>query len=155
LLPPPALLARLAQRLPLLVGGARDLPARQRTLQDTIAWSYDLLDEGERHLLRRLAVFVGGWTLEAAEAVCAERQGPGSHRQADPSDSSHTSVLDGLASLVDKSLVRQVEVPDGGARFTVLETVREFAHERLVASGELVDLRARHAAYFLAVAEAA
>ena len=143
LLPPPALLARLEQRLPLLTGGARDLPARQQTLRDTIAWSYDLLAETEQRLFRRLAVFVGGWTLEAAEAVGAVEP--------------DLDVVEGLAALVDQSLVQQAALPEpeGAVRFSMLETVREFAHDRCVASGELADLRARHAAHFLALAEAA
>ncbi len=104
---PAALLARLEQRLPLLAGGARDAPERQRTLRAAIAWSYDLLEEHEQRLFARLAVFAGGWTLEAAEAVCE-------------------GDLDTLASLVDKSLVRARE-----GRFSMLETIREFARERL------------------------
>ena len=112
-LPPAALLARLEQRLPLLTGGARDLPARQQTMRDAIAWSYDLLTPEEQALFRRLAVFVGGCTLEAAEAVAAAA-------------SSIVDVLDGIASLVTKSLLRQEEGPDGEPRYRMLETVREY-----------------------------
>jgi predicted ATPase/class 3 adenylate cyclase len=138
LLPPRALLARLARRLPLLVGGARDLPARQQTLRDTIAWSYDLLGEEEQALVRQLGVFVGGFTLEAAEAVCA----------------GESDLLDGLASLVDKSLLLQAE-QQGEPRFRMLETIREYALEVLLTSGEATEIQRRHAAHFLALAEAA
>ena len=119
LLAPQAMLARLERRLPLLTGGARDLPERQRTLRDTIAWSYDLLDESERRLFRRLAVFVGGCTVEAAEAIGSVDGEPGA------------DVFDGIASLVDKSLLRQHDGPDGEPRFTMLETIREFGLEQL------------------------
>ena len=124
MLPPAALLARLERRLPLLTGGGRDLPARQQTMRDAIAWSYDLLTPEEQALFRRLAVFVGGFTLEAAEAVGGPSRAPGS------------TSLDGVASLVDKSLLRQEDGPDGEPRFRMLETVREFGLEQLAASGE-------------------
>jgi predicted ATPase len=135
-LPPSALLARLEQRLPLLVRGNRDAPARQQTMRDAIAWSYDLLSSEEQALFRRLAVFVGGFTLDAAEAVMPDR-----------------FVLDDLTSLIDKSLVQQEERLDGETRFLLLETIREFGLEQLEASGETADLRAAHAAYCLAYAE--
>jgi predicted ATPase len=125
------LLARLDRRLPLLTGGPRDAPERQRTLRATIEWSYELLDEHERGLFARLAVFTGGWTLEAAEQVC----------EAD---------LDTLQSLVDKSLAR---TEDG--RFRMLETIREFAAERLAESSQSEELLSRHAAYYLAHTERA
>jgi predicted ATPase/class 3 adenylate cyclase len=141
LLPPRALLARLARRLPLLVGGPRDLPARQQTLRDTIAWSYDLLDPDEQALFRRLGAFVGGFTLEAAEATCA-------------SATTDVVFLDGVASLVEKSLLLQDE-PHGEPRFRMLETIREYALEVLDASGEASDVRRRHATHFLALAEVA
>jgi len=140
-LSPATLLARLDQRLPLLTGGARDLPARQRTLRDAIAWSHDLLSAGERALFRRLAVFVGGCTLEAAEAVC--RTG----------DEAGIDVLADLALLTAKSLVRHEEGLDGEPRYRMLETIREYAVERLEASGEAAPIRRTHAAYFLALAE--
>jgi predicted ATPase/DNA-binding XRE family transcriptional regulator len=140
---PAALLARLEQRLPLLTRGPRDLPARQQTIRNTIEWSYNLLDAGEQTLFARLGVFVGGWTEAAAGAVCT---GEGDL----PID-----TLDGLASLIDKNLLRQAEGQDGELRFAMLETIREYALERLAASGETEALRRRHAAYFLALAEMA
>jgi predicted ATPase/class 3 adenylate cyclase len=140
LLSPPALLARLERRLPVLTGGARDLPARQRTLRDTIAWSVDLLSPDEQTLLRRLAVFAGGATLEAVEAV------------ANPNG--EIDVLVGVSGLVDHSLLRQAGGSAGEPRFWMLETIREFGLERLAASGEDPELRRRHAYYFLALTEA-
>jgi predicted ATPase/class 3 adenylate cyclase len=141
LFPPEALLARLSSRLALLTGGPRDLPARQQTLRHTIAWSYDLLNEAEQALFRRLGVFVGGCTIEAAEAVC------------NVNGDLPLDVVDGLAALVDKSLVKQVEAMDGEPRFTMLETIREYALEQLAANGELEALRQRHAAFFVTLAE--
>ncbi len=139
-LPPGALLARLDRRLPLLTGGARDAPARQRTMRDTLAWSHDLLSPNEQALFLRLAVFVGGFTLEAAEAVGATAR-------------QDVDVLDGLAGLVDSSLLDQLEGSDDEPRFGMLETVREFALERLAASGEENAARQAHAAYFLRLAK--
>lgn len=147
LLSPQAILSRLDHRLKLLTGGARDLPNRQKTLRATIDWSYELLDEPCRELFRTLAVFVGGFTLEAVEAVCAgeifaERE-----------------ILDGIESLVDKSLVfleeRATADSDGEPRFHLLETIREFALEQLAESGEKDAVRNRHAAYLLELAERA
>jgi hypothetical protein len=137
ILTPQALLARLEQRLPLLTGGPRDLPDRQRTLRETVAWSYDLLTPEEQALFRRLAVFVGGWTLAAAEAV-AGGDGGG-------------DVYDGLSSLVAKSLVTHQDGAGGEPRFALLETVREFALERLAASGEEAAARDAHAAHYAAM----
>ena len=128
-LSPTALLERLDQRLPVLTGGGRDVPDRQRTLRDTIAWSYELLDETEQRLFSRLAVFVGGFTLEAAEQVC-------------------DADLDTITSLVEKSLVRQ-----GEDRFRMLETIREFASERLEESLDFDDVKRMHTVFFLAFAE--
>jgi predicted ATPase/class 3 adenylate cyclase len=163
LLPPEGLLSRLEQRLPVLVGGARDLPERQQTLRGAIGWSYDLLAEREQRLFRRLSVFVGGCTLEAAEAVCsADGDLP-------------IDLLEGIGLLVDQSLLRQDEPAEGvgallvGAlsatpsesgrawepRFGMLETIREYARERLEASGEGDAARRRHAQFFLALAERA
>jgi predicted ATPase/DNA-binding CsgD family transcriptional regulator len=143
LLSPQALLPRLRNRLKLLVGGARDLPSRQQTLRGTITWSYDLLDQNEKSLFRRLAVFVGGCTLEAAEAVCNAGKGM------------EGDILDGVAGLVDKSLLRQEEQADGEPRFLMLETIREYALERLAASGEAAAIGRQHATFFLALAEVA
>jgi non-specific serine/threonine protein kinase len=142
-LPPQALLARLEPRLPLLTGGPQDAPARQRTLRATLEWSHDLLAPAEQALFRRLAVFAGGWTLAAAEAVCRAGGPPA------------TDLLDALAALADRSLVAVEPRPGGGPRFAMLETVREFARDRLLESGETAALRRRHADHFVALAEAA
>ena len=139
LLTPEQMLPLLQQRLSLLTSGARTAPERQRTLRGAIAWSYDLLDDAERRLAARLAVFAGGWTLESADGVC------------DPS-AIGLNVLDGTTSLVDKSLVRRVNGVDGRPRFSMLETIREFGLEQLEDTGELVALRRRHAEHFLALA---
>jgi predicted ATPase/class 3 adenylate cyclase len=138
-LTPQAMLPRLQQRLSILTAGARTLPERQRTLRDAIAWSYDLLKEAERRLFARLSVFAGGWTLESAEVVC------------DPADLG-LDVLDGLASLVDKSLVRRTEPADAQPRFAMLETIREFAREQLRASGDFDGVLRRHGDHFLDLA---
>ncbi|HSH82034.1 MAG TPA: tetratricopeptide repeat protein, partial [Herpetosiphonaceae bacterium] len=143
LLSPEALLQRLGSRLKVLTGGARDLPARQQTLRNTIEWSYELLDAGERQLFARLAVFLGGRTLEAIEAVC--------NAEGDLT----VDVLDGVASLVDKSLLQQTEGPENQPRLVMLETIHEYAWERLEVSGEGQALRRRHAEYFLELAEMA
>jgi predicted ATPase len=147
-LTPQAVLARLGRRLPLLVRGPRDLPARQQTLRTAIAWSYDLLDDGEKIVFRRLGVFVGGFTLEAVDAVGLS---------SDPALPSPPGLdaLDGISSLVDKSLVSPVEDRAGDPRFALLETIREFATERLAAAGEVEDVRRHHADYFVRLAEAA
>ncbi len=142
LLPPDAMLARLQDRLSLLQSSARDLPARQQTLRNAIAWSYDLLDDGGRRLLARLAVFVGGCGLAEAELVCG------------PSADLGQEVLNGLEGLVDHSLLRQIE-PQGEPRFVMLETIREFAREHLNASREASEILRRHAQVYLAVAEQA
>jgi predicted ATPase/DNA-binding CsgD family transcriptional regulator len=140
-LPPAALLARLDHRLPLLTGGGRDLPERQQTMRAAIAWSHDLLTPEEQVLFRRLAVFAGGFTLEAAEAVTSGADEPG----IDP--------FEGVASLLDKSVLRQEAGPGGEPRFVMLETVREFALEQLAASGEESLIRELHANWCLALAE--
>jgi predicted ATPase len=139
LLPPPELLKRLGTRFTVLTGGPRDAPARQQTLRNAIAWSHDLLTEEGQALLRRLAVFAGGCTLEAVDAV------------ANPSGDLDT--LEGVAALVDESLLRQTDA-DTEARFTMLETVREFAGERLATSREEGPVRRQHAAYFAGLAQA-
>ena len=143
LLPPEALLARLEHSLDLLVGGRRDLPARQQTLRSAIAWSFDLLDVPEQRLFRRLGVFVGGFTLEAAEAICSQ------------DGDLEIDTLDGIGSLVDASLVRLDRTTIGEPRYALLETVREFALERLEASGELSRTQRHHRDHFVAFAERA
>jgi non-specific serine/threonine protein kinase len=140
ILPPVALLARLERRLPVLTGGNRDLPARQQTMRDTLAWSFDLLSSEEQALFRRLSVFVGGFSLEAAEAIAAV---PGAYI---------INPLDGVASLVDKSLLRQVPSVGGEPRYRMLETAREFGLEQLAASGEEEAIREWHAQWCLALA---
>jgi non-specific serine/threonine protein kinase len=142
LLPPQAILTRLADRFLFLTGGSRDLPARHQTLRAAIDWSYDLLESEEKALFRRLAVFVGGCSLEAAEAVC--------------NGSGELDVLDGLQGLVDKNLA-QCSEGQGEPRFLMLETIREYALERLAISGgdEAEDMRWRHAGFCVALAEEA
>jgi len=131
--------------LAVLTSGVRDAPARQQTLRRTIEWSYQLLDADEQRLFRRLSVFVGGCTLQAIEAVCAavDTQPPA------------LLVLDGAASLIDKSLLRQTEQEAAEPRFVMLETIREYGREALEASGEAEVTHRAHAAYYLALAEAA
>jgi predicted ATPase/DNA-binding winged helix-turn-helix (wHTH) protein len=140
-LSPSAMLDRLQSRLRLLTGGALDLPERQQTLRRTIDWSHDLLNEAERKLFRRLSVFAGGCTLEAAEAVCNTRLDLG------------IDLFEGLSSLMDKNLVQRVDRTEAEQRFTMLETIREYAVERLADSAEQSDARRAHAAYCLVLAE--
>jgi len=143
MLPPKAMLQRLSSRLKLLTGGARDLPERQRTLRATIEWSYALLGEGEQLLFGRLAVFSGGRTLEAIEAICdAEGDLP-------------VETFDGVSSLLDKSLIRQEEGPNAEPRFVMLETVHEFAREKLGESADAEEIKRVHAEYFLILAKEA
>jgi predicted ATPase len=130
-LSPSVLLERLEQRLPLLAGGSRSAPERQRTLRSTIAWSHGLLAAGEQELFARLAVFAGGFTLEQAEEICG-------------------ADLDGVASLVDKSLLRRTD-----DRYWMLETIREFAEEHLDTLPEVHELRDRHSAWYVALGERA
>ena len=141
--PPQTLLARLEQGLSVLSGGARDLPTRQQTLRGAIAWSYDLLSSEEQRLFRRLAVFMDGWGLQAAEEVCTMSEGL------------EGDILEGLSSLVDKSLLRQEEQAEGEVRFWMLQTLREFGQEQLKSTGELEVTREMHAAYYLRFAEEA
>ncbi|MEX1158197.1 MAG: AAA family ATPase, partial [Thermomicrobiales bacterium] len=138
-LSPDGILARLDQQLLLLTGGPRDQPPRLQTMRNAIAWSYDLLDAGQQELFRRLAVFSGGWTLAAAAAVCLPDE----------------DVLDSMSSLIACSLVRRTADPAGHDRFVMLEPIRQFALEQLVASGEIDTVRSRHADVFLALAEQA
>ena len=139
-LPPAAMRRRLDHRLKLLVGGARDAPERQRTLRATMDWSHELLEQAEQRLFVRLAVFAGGCTIEAAEGVCG--------------GDDDLDVVEGLASLTDKGLTR-LEGSDEEPRFTMLETVREYAAERLELSAEASTLHRRHAEHFLRLAEEA
>lgn len=140
LLSPQSILTRLASQLTFLTGGARDLPARQQTMRNTISWSYDLLDDNERELLNRLSVFVGGCTVEAAEEVC----GCGNLQIA---------TLNGITSLVDKSLLVQKELPRGASRLRILEVVREYAQERLEESSAAESVRHAHAYFYLTFCE--
>jgi predicted ATPase/class 3 adenylate cyclase len=138
-LSPEQILPRLQQRLSVLTSGGRTVPERQRTLRNAIAWSYDLLDVAEQRLFARLSAFTGGWTLESAEAVCAPEE-------------LGLDGLDGMTSLVDKSLVRRAETDEGPVRFSMLETIREFGQEQLHALGDLDLICRRHAEHFLQLA---
>jgi predicted ATPase/serine/threonine protein kinase len=140
-LSPASMLTRLASRLQLLTGGARDLPERQQTLRAAMDWSYDLLNAAEQKLFRRLSVFVGGCNLEGVEAVC------------DTKGDLDLDLLDGMASMLDKSLAQQIEHVNGESRFMMLETIREYALEKLEASGEKASTKRSHAAYCLVLAE--
>ena len=135
MLPPQAILIRLTDRLKLLTGGAQDLPARQQTLRNTLDWSYSLLNAQEKTLYARLAIFVGGFTLEDAEVICNLEN--------------DLDILEGISLLVNNSLLKQEEIVESQPRFRMLETIREYAMERLSESGELPELRQRHAHYFL------
>ena len=140
LLPPKAMLARLEKRLEFLTSSARDLPTRQRTLRDAIAWSYDLLNDAEQKLFRQVSLFVGGCTFDAIEAVA---------------EAHSTITLELMGSLLDKSLLREVEDRIGEPRFVMLELLREFGLEQLGSSGEEEILRLRHAKFYLTLAEQA
>ena len=142
-LSPSAMRTRLASRLQLLTGGARDLPQRQQTLRAAFDWSHDLLSAAEQKLFRRLSVFVGGCTLEGVEAVC------------DTKGDLELDLLDGMSSMVDKSLLQQFEQANGEPRFVMLETIREYARGKLEASGEDAATKRAHAAYCLVLAEEA
>ncbi len=141
LLAPAELLERLGHWLHLLTTGAADRPARQRTMRDAIDWSYDLLADDERRLFQRLAVFVGGWTVRAAEAICADDDPP------------TETMLDGIEFLMDQSLIRAGAAGAGTPRLEMFAVIREFALEQLAASGERAMLERRHARYYLALAE--
>jgi len=143
LLPPQALLERLEHRLEVLTGGGQDVPPRQQTLRNAIAWSYELLDVEERRLFRCLSLFVGGCTLETIESIYATLHGGA------------PSVLDGVASLIDKSLLQQVESESREPRLLMMETIREYALDALAANGEMEAARQAHAAYYLRLAEEA
>ncbi|HYL98357.1 MAG TPA: hypothetical protein VEZ90_05330, partial [Blastocatellia bacterium] len=143
LLAPEGLVKRLEHRLEVLTGGSRDMPARQRTLRETIDWSYDLLSDWERRLFCRLSVFSGSFSLEAAEKVCAD------------SEASFFSVLDGISSLADKSLICEQtgHKVSGQIRFCMLETIREYADEQVRTSGKYYEVLERHAEFFLDLAK--
>jgi predicted ATPase/DNA-binding CsgD family transcriptional regulator len=143
LLPPRAMLTRLGNRLKLLTGGAQNLPERQRTLRSTIEWSYEMLDAGEMSLFGRLAVFSGGATLEAIEVVC------------NPQGDLPVDTLEGVSSLLDDSLLRQEEGAEDEPRFVMLETIHEYARERLEEQWNAQAIKRAHAEYFLALAEEA
>ncbi len=151
-LSPRAILSRLDSRLKLLTGGALDLPTRQQTISGAMEWSYELLSAGEKQLFRRLAVFAGGFTLEAAEGVIVgEPSHLAKHVTAEPT----IEALEGITSLVDKSLLVAKPQTHGELRFRMLEVVREYALDRMEASGEAEQIRRHHAAYFLGIAEEA
>jgi predicted ATPase/DNA-binding XRE family transcriptional regulator len=143
---PRVLLDKLTQRLPLLIGGPRDAPARHQTLRQMLDWSYDMLDDFERRWFTRLSVFTGGWTEAAATAVCAEPSG-----RENRSDGMTSDIL---LSLLDKSLIHKMNAA-GETRFAFLETIREYALDRLNTSGEVEVVRSRHLAYYLALIETA
>ena len=145
LLSPQELLARLSHRLEVLTGGPLDLPMRQQTLRNTILWSYQLLDAREQRLFRRLSVFAGGCTLEAAEAVCAALDG----------EEGAGHILERVTSLLDKSLLQTVQQEGKESRLVMLETIREYGLEALVTSGEIEASRQAHANYYLELAEEA
>jgi predicted ATPase len=143
LLPPQALLVRLSRRLSIFQGGAQDQPSRQQTLRNTLQWSYDLLTPQEQRLFRRLAVFVGGCTLQAAATICA-------YESEKPLD-----VLEESASLVDKSFILQTAREGEIPRLLMLETIREYGLECLETSGETATTRRAHAHYYLDLAQQA
>lgn len=159
ILSPQLILTKLENRLKLLTGGARDLPARQQTMRGAIEWSYELLSEDEKRLFRRLAVFSGGFTIESAEAVCAiyELQITNDEPSEDQilKTADQIEFLDLITSLVDQNLLVVKEQADGESRFRMLEVVREYALESLEAKEEAGAMRRSHAAYFLALGEAA
>lgn len=143
LLPPPALLSRLERRLQVLTAGAQDLPARQQTLRNTLNWSYDLLEEDEQRLFRRLSIFVGGCRLEAVEAISTL------------ADETQIDILNRVESLINKNLLRQEEQADGEPRLLMLESIREYALDKLSERQETTQLRQTHAEYYLHLAETA
>jgi predicted ATPase/DNA-binding XRE family transcriptional regulator len=152
-LPPRTMLSRISDRLDILSGGMRDLPERQQTIRDLIDWSYDLLDQQEQLVFRRLGVFVGSWALSSAETVCDSRA-----EQAVLSDgfpAAPASMIETLFSLLDKSLISERHFGEGEAGFAMLETIRAYALNRLEASGEIELLRQRHADCYLALVEQA
>jgi predicted ATPase len=159
-LSPQAILAKLENRLKLLTGGARDLPARQQTMRGAVEWSYDLLPNDEKILFRRLAIFAGGFTLEAAEAIVNCQlpvvcQGEISEQETIEIKQLTIDILDGITSLVDKSLLIAKEKEDGDVRFRMLEVVHEYAIELSISCGDAEAMRCNHGEYFLRLGEAA
>jgi predicted ATPase/transcriptional regulator with XRE-family HTH domain len=153
---PQAILARLQHRLNLLTDGARDLPPHQQTMRSAISWSYDLLSAKQQSLFRQLGVFAGGCTLDAANAVCAgDRSWELEDSVPTPIPQPLSPVLDGLAALVDNSLLQHTAGADGEPRFVMLETIREFALEQLDAHAEIAQAHRQHALFYLRLAEAA
>ncbi|MCA1625945.1 MAG: tetratricopeptide repeat protein, partial [Acidobacteria bacterium] len=140
ILSPEQISARLENRLKLLTGGSKDLPARRQTMRGVIAWSYDLLEADEKILFRRLAVFAGGFTIEAVESICSPDE---------------IDTLNSLTSLIENNLVKQTETANGESRFRLLEVVREYAQEILATSNEGELIRRNHATFFLKLAQAA
>ncbi len=158
ILSPQMILAKLENRLKLLTGGARDAPARQQTMRGTVAWSYDLLAEAEKILFRRLAVFAGGFTFEAAESVVSINEAVDETNDSPVLtgiEQFDVDILDGLTSLVEQSLLLSKEQSNGTIRFRMLEVVREYALETLKASGEMERLQSSHVDYFLRLGEEA
>ena len=147
-LTPAAMAARLDRSLELLTGGLQDQPARQRSMRDAIAWSYDMLSPAEQQVFRRLSVFVSGFSLAAIDAVCGDHASPGAGAGGDWG-------LDAVTALIDISLIKQASSPGDEPRFRMLETIREFGLEQLEASGEAEVIRERHAAWFLSAVERA
>ena len=142
-LPPRAILSRLTTRLSLLSWSGKDLHGRQQTLRGAITWSYNLLEPSEAQLFRRFAIFAGGASLDAVEAICL------------PLDENHgPDSLEVITALLDASLVERRDTPDGEPRFAMLETIREFAEGELLKSGESEAMYKRHALHYLQVAEA-
>lgn len=163
-LSPQSMLTRLQSRLQLVASKDQDVPTRQQTLRNTIDWSYNLLDDAERTLFQRMATFQGGRTLQAIQSVCGMRNDEfGMRNNYDPGSIAHSTfyipnsldLLDGVESLVSKSLLQQREGHDDEARFWMLETIHEYAREKLWESGEEEELRRRHARYFLELVEQA
>ncbi|MFW9962367.1 MAG: tetratricopeptide repeat protein [Candidatus Sifarchaeia archaeon] len=143
MLSPHALLERLGQSFEVLRSGTRDLPERQRTLHNAIEWSYNLLNESEKRLIRQLSVFVGGWTFEAANAIC------------NAGDDRHINIFDGLEKLIDLNLIKPPEEVNGELRFKILETIREFSQQRLFESSEMNRVQRSHAQFYLELVEQA
>lgn len=156
ILSPPQILERLENRLKLLTGGAKDLPTRQQTMRGAIEWSFELLEDNERVLFQRLAVFAGNFTIEAAESVCVNSELLIAADESSEDDrSADIDILNGICALVENSLLVQTEAANGESRFRLLEVVREFAGEILEKSGKIEHLKKNHTAFYLALAQKA